>query len=164
VATATTESTKPKSDDAVSKALEEYVPPGGSGKTPDITLADIRTADDAQVMFLREEIDEELFSQAVNKFGRPSNGPENNPNRPDLAYERDLPKWAFNPPASIGPSIKERVKAAEDKDKERKEAADNAPDDPYKVVTVQVTAEGGTKAVTQKSSSNPGTGSSSSSS
>lgn len=91
----------------------------------------IQTAEDAVMAFLRKEITEDEFRAACGKFGVLP-GTLFNPHsarveRVDAAYEQQIPEDLIPaPPADV--SVEDRIKAAEDKQKERDQALkDNPP-------------------------------------
>jgi hypothetical protein len=100
---------------------KEYTPPVAY-EPKEKTADDFRTSDDAQQAFLREEIDEDTFSQVVSKLGKPSNRSADYRDRADLAYQRELPKWAFQPPQEVGPKVQEMLELMEIEQEEREYA------------------------------------------
>lgn len=124
----TSKSSTSTTESSVDKMLAEYVPPAGSAEEVKLTAADFKTSDDAQIAFLEERIDEDVFAQVVNKYGKPSNRSEVSRDRLDRSYERDLPKWAFDPPEGAGLTVKEQIAALEAEQKEAEEAAKEETD------------------------------------
>lgn len=121
------------SQGAVAELEKEYTPPVAY-EPKEKTADDFRTSDDAQQAFLREEIDEDVFSQVVSKLGKPSNRTSDYRDRADLGFQRELPKWAFQTPRDIGPKVQELVEVMAIEEDERKYAQqlEQRQDPPYK--------------------------------
>ena len=121
---ASTESTKPApstgevTDDKKTEA-DEYVVPSVSTEEEDLEAKDFRTSDDAQLAFLRGQIDEDTFAAVVGRYGKPNNPPYNRRMEVQGAYENELPKWAFDAPEGLGLDVHERIEAVEKKAEER---------------------------------------------
>lgn len=122
------------SQGAVADLEAEYSPPVAY-QPREKTADDFRTSDDAQQAYLREEIDEDVFSQVVSKLGKPSNRTEDSRDRADLGFERELPKWVFQTPRDSGPKVSEmlEVMAIEEEEKEvNRELELKGPESPYR--------------------------------
>ena len=118
---------------AVAELQEQYNPPTAY-EPEDKTASSFKTADDAQMAYLREEIDEDVFSQVVSRLGKPSNKSEDDPNRMDLGFSRQLPKWAFPVPTNVSPSVEEmlEVMAIEQEERDNATQLEAVQDPPYK--------------------------------
>ena len=93
---------------------KDYVPPAVTLTEDDLLFLQmrVRSADEAQSMFLEGKLDEEGLAKAVQKYGKPSN-PSEEFNRVDATYDTKLPKWVFNPPEGSGLTMEEKIKEAQ---------------------------------------------------
>lgn len=87
----------------------------------------IQTAEDAVFAFLRDEIDEDEFKAACGKFGvLPGTllrQAQPRGERPDAAFEREIPEEIYDPAAEPLDDLETRQKMVDEKNKERDEAA-----------------------------------------
>jgi len=91
----------------------------------------IQTAEDATMAFLREEISEEEFRAAMGKFGiLPGQIMKQSGERVDTAFKNTIPDDIYDPKPDTEDTLDARLKAAEDAQKERDEAAKNAENNP----------------------------------
>ena len=156
MATATTSSTDPNPGKERDKDKDETVgkvPSEGSGlvKAPkDVKLDEhvfkfgptkIQTAEDAAVAYLREEISEDEFRAACSKYGvlpgtllytKVGN------DRLDAAFKREIPEDIYNPGTAPDVNIDDRLKAVEERDKEREKATKENEDKTKDVQPVKI--------------------------
>ena len=86
----------------------------------------IQTFEDAREAYLREEISEEELEECEGRFGQGGSHARWIPSRierPDAAFRRDLPESYFEQPGTIFPSVDDRLKLAEEKEKVREAAS-----------------------------------------
>lgn len=87
----------------------------------------VQTAEDAVFAFLREEITEDEFKAACGKFGvLPGTllrQAQPRGERPDAAFEREIPEEIYDPQAEPLDDLETRQKVVDEKNKERDEAA-----------------------------------------
>jgi hypothetical protein len=79
---------------------------------------DIRSSNDAQEAFLREQISEDELRKYVARFGLPS---QDTVHPADAGYERKLPDFVFGRKEGDGGSFKDRAAVAEAKAKVRED-------------------------------------------
>lgn len=85
----------------------------------------IQTAEDAREAYLREQIDEKEFKEALGRFGVHGDHYRVAPSRlerGDEAFRRDLPDEYFTSPDYTILKVEDRIKLAEDKEKVREAA------------------------------------------
>lgn len=89
----------------------------------------IQTFEDAVQAYLREEISEEELKAAEGKYGMSYEHyrfPVGRQERPDAAFQRELPDHLFQNESYDVPDAEERVKLAQEKEDARKAATDAA--------------------------------------
>ena len=116
----------------------------------------INTAEDAAMAYLRGQMTEDEFREACGNFGvLPGElllAPQRL-ERPDDAFENKLPDDIYKPTNEHNPDLKERLEAANNKQKERDEATKKADKKADEVKQVEVVPAGSTTKSTETNSS-----------
>lgn len=92
----------------------------------DLPVPRIRTSEDAYQAYLREEITEEELRAVVAANGNNFYPLKNNLERPDNAFQRDIPEDMYDDPSLAVSSVDDRLKAVEKRDKDAEKASKEA--------------------------------------
>ena len=85
----------------------------------DLPTTRIRTAEDAYMAYLREEIDESELRAVVSVYGNPKfSSLKNNLERPDNAFVRTVPEDLYDDPSLAVTSVEDRLKLVEAREKD----------------------------------------------
>jgi hypothetical protein len=105
----------------------------------DLPASRIRTAEDAYQAYLREEIDEsELRAVVAANGGSPFAALRNNLERPDNAFQRDVPEDLYADPSIEVSSLDDRLKVIKERDEEAEKAAKESEKEDKDVQNVRV--------------------------
>jgi hypothetical protein len=94
-----------------------------------LPVTTVTTSEDAYQAYLREEIsEEELRAVVAANGGSPFSALKGNLERPDNAYQRDVPEDMYDDPSIAVSTVDDRLKRIEERDKEAEKAEKAAAD------------------------------------